>query len=721
MDKVPDTRMNWFEYENLQTSLQCKHANMLRNYTSQNESVCKWVKPGEQIEINGLIIKKGFFYIGDYFEIPRSFKNNIIEYNNQKYNKQYKLSRIYGPVIQENLPLENGDLIIEPFSCYYDMHPTHRYEYLSWLAGKVSSCELSTASLYFHLFGLQIRMFVDDSTDNSERLEIIKHSIELYTQCLDNGIIVSEYEQFIEAAISNFFPNNVFEIIHSDIVCNINSNNTRVDALHEICRRIINMYKQCNIPNCLVTDFFLQQASLFFESEFSKYVKGENSEVLEGYLYVSKDYQFFRLSGSTCDALFCSDFLIDVKLNQASIPVCGILDKSLKFFLKKTVRQLSEYRSLYKISPDLSLFTLPSTFNYCDYEDAVSYIEKMKSKTEGQEYTIVSTNYILSDDENIETDRKIDKSQITSIIKCIGKIGYGIIPNMLIDETRFNYGDKCILYRDTDSADIDISIACQLELLIKVCVTVIGATLSNTDTLFIDDVVKREVSHAPTQKYLTAYLRWIMLSSYKLTRTDKSEVQKLPSGLKNRYCTVVIRIASLNDLFLSERIERLKYVLPLFNIDSHTIHTLIHRSVISSNEEFATIEKETSAIEYTIDKVDHVNNYSVSLSDERLTNVENQTKVAQDLLSEIFEDQKEDESVMKSNKYNVVREILSILFSKDSWSRNEVATLCIERNLLIGSVLEQINDYSYDKIEDAVIEDDGDTIYIMTEYKDKLI
>lgn len=292
MYKVPDTHMDWFEYESIQKSLQCKHVNMLRNNISENESVCKWIKPGEQIEINGFIIKRGFFYVGEFFEIPRSFKNNIIEYNDQQYNKQYKLSRIYGPVIQENLPIENGNLIIEPFSCYYDMHPTHRYEYLSWLAGNVSSCELSTASLYFHLFGLQMRMFVDDTTDNSERIEIIKHSIELYTQCLDDGIIASEFGQFIEAAISNFFPNNVFEIVHSDIVCNI-KDNTRVDALHEICRRIINKYKQCNIPTFLVTDFLLQQASLFFETEFSKYIKGEKSEVLEGYLYVSQDYQFF--------------------------------------------------------------------------------------------------------------------------------------------------------------------------------------------------------------------------------------------------------------------------------------------------------------------------------------------------------------------------------------------------------------------------------------------
>ena len=57
MYKVPDTRMDWFEYESIQKSLQYKHVNMLRNNISENESVCKWIKPGEQIEIYSLDVK----------------------------------------------------------------------------------------------------------------------------------------------------------------------------------------------------------------------------------------------------------------------------------------------------------------------------------------------------------------------------------------------------------------------------------------------------------------------------------------------------------------------------------------------------------------------------------------------------------------------------------------------------------------------------------------
>ena len=68
-------------------------------------------------------------------------------------------------------------------------------------------------------------------------------------------------------------------------------------------------------------------------------------------------------------------------------------------------------------------------------------------KTESQDYTAISINSILGIDEDAKgTGRKIDKAQITSIIKCISKLGYGIVPNYFVDETRFNYGDKCIIF-----------------------------------------------------------------------------------------------------------------------------------------------------------------------------------------------------------------------------------------------------------------------------------
>jgi hypothetical protein len=40
---------------------------------------------------------------------------------------------------------------------------------------------------------------------------------------------------------------------------------------------------------------------------------------------------------------------------------------------------------------------------------------------------------------------------------------------------------------------------------------------------------------------------------------------------------------------------------------------------------------------------------------------------------------------------------------------------------MLGNLLEQINDYAYSKINDIVVEEDGDDIYVTTEYKEQLI
>ena len=93
---------------------------------------------------------------------------------------------------------------------------------------------------------------------------------------------------------------------------------------------------------------------------------------------------------------------------------------------------------------------------------------------------------------------------------------------------------------------------------------------------------------------------------------------------------------------------------------------------------------------------------------------------AQELLSDIFDENNEGTD-SASQKNNVLLDILKTLLTKESWTRKDVEILCQKHHLMIGFALEQINDYSYSKIEDAVIEDDGDTIYVMTEYKDKLI
>ena len=703
-------KSDWGLYESWRKSFQHKHADMLKGYVSQKTQCCQWIRPGEVIEVNGFLLKKGYFYVGDFFEIPKSYKKKqYIQNNGSIYNRDYKLTRLLGPVIQQKLPIERRNLEEKPFSSYFDMHPTHRFEYLSWLAEEKSLPEISLSTLAFYLFGIQLRMFLDDSTDEKERLDIINFSLELYISCLENNIEMLDLELFINAAIAFSFKGKELDILNG------NSIHNKKSILNRICYNIIkHINKNQEIPIELISEDFINQVGSYVSSDIMKMVNPTEG-VSHFCNYLSLNYDITRTSGTLSDTLLCFDLALSIRLREDCQIFYAIKDCT-KDFCKDMSRKLKDYKTIHDISPTLSLFALPSSFNIHDNVDAKLFLERLKKKTDSQDFTAISVNNILGINEDAKgTGRKIDKAQITSIIKCISKLGYGIVPNYFVDETRFNYGDKCIIFREMNNEEIDSVVSCKFEQLLKICIYIIKNTYTDVDITLIEDYIKKEVVNVPTQRYLFAYLRWLHLTpSNKPTRSIKGVIAKLSEDIKRRFVTFATYLTTYNNQLFPKRLNYLEDVLPLFNVDPQFIHTLVHR-IVSNDEEFATIEKESSATIYTIDKTF---NRSISLSPGQLAKVEMQTKQAQDILADIFEDV---ETVSSTRDNNDIMSVLSVLLSKESWQRSEVESICQNYHLMIGFVLEQINDYSYSKIEDAVIEDDGDTIYVMTEYKDKLI
>ena len=109
------------------------------------------------------------------------------------------------------------------------------------------------------------------------------------------------------------------------------------------------------------------------------------------------------------------------------------------------------------------------------------------------------------------------------------------------------------------------------------------------------------------------------------------------------------------------------------------------------------------------------------LDPNKLAALQDQTKAAQAMLAEIFV--QEDESVhepVQKNDISPQMEILGKLLTKEQWTRKELAEL-VGPDVMLGNLLEQINDYAYSKINDVVVEEDGDIIYVTTEYKEQLI
>ena len=109
------------------------------------------------------------------------------------------------------------------------------------------------------------------------------------------------------------------------------------------------------------------------------------------------------------------------------------------------------------------------------------------------------------------------------------------------------------------------------------------------------------------------------------------------------------------------------------------------------------------------------------LDPKKLTALQDQTKAAQEMLAEIFvqEEEQAHNAVLQPNM-NPLIEALGKLLTKEQWTRDELAELVCP-GIMLGNLLEQINDYAYSKINDIVVEEDGDNIYVTTEYKEQLI
>lgn len=225
------------------------------------------------------------------------------------------------------------------------------------------------------------------------------------------------------------------------------------------------------------------------------------------------------------------------------------------------------------------------------------------------------------------------------------------------------------------------------------------------------------------KQYLQAYARLFIFSKKQIfSASMKKYIETEFNSIQcNSFISALIHLACSSGNIRTNRIKSLEKILPAFRYDVKNIHSDIHR-ILTDIDEFETIEKTSNASEYSIYSLsnnEQQSNMSHSVLDARkLSDLERQTQEARDILSDIFiEDSSEENrnnTMMQS--LNTWKDILRQLSTKEVWKREEAENICNDNGLILGAVLEQINDIAYEEFEDAVVEDDGDNVYINLDY-----
>lgn len=696
-----------------------------------DEPPCQWVGLGEEINVCGIKLRRGNFYIGKHFVLPR--KTDSFSFWG---------SYIYGSVLNPTLTIKDNGTLNDTFSSYEDMTPFWRFQYLLWLSGDIEITAVPVEILFFYLYGCEIRMFVDDKTNIKERRDILMEMIQI-RKSLDNQGFVNAAYQLLKRKLDDFIGHTIVKFFNKDI----ESFSIKSALCHCEQYKMAYIIHRFNDKHILsLDDAYILATEIFdidgivparhltiAQKQFNdNYIK--EREIITKQLKTPETIYFSHHDVSYCHNNYCNfcsekiELFHIIKSSTRAWVIYRILNDSYKKILS-VFDHYNRIKQNHNGEETIAAITfLPDEIDIKEEPKIKPLIASIEKMIQSEKFGVLNVDEILKLWEYEHNEAiNLPKKDVDIIIFGLSRLGYGIVPNYEIDKRRFNFGDLCVVYKNEEqysvkqTAQYDIS-----ELFIKLASHIVHASIvSNNDFEFVEQHLKSYDNTQGNYLHLRAVIRWRFLSKkQKLDKSVQSIIATLTNEQRISMGNALNRLAYINGDIHPKRMEGLKKVLPLLGIEVDNIHSQTPR-ILTDEDGFAVVEKKSDAVEFTINEKSAQTQQdavpSVIINPKKLRIFEQQTQAAQELLSDIFADEdgvKNETSVQTSSDWI---EMLNILLSKDIWERVEVENMCKERGLMLGAVLEQINDFAYEKVGDTVIEDDGENIYVTLDYKEQII
>ena len=175
---------------------------------------------------------------------------------------------------------------------------------------------------------------------------------------------------------------------------------------------------------------------------------------------------------------------------------------------------------------------------------------------------------------------------------------------------------------------------------------------------------------------------------------------------------ILVGVAMADGKIDLEEIKQLEKLYTLLGLDKSLVTGDIHG--MSSSK--AGLRSSSSQPEITASAPT-----SFLLDENILAIHESETKDVQSMLGAIFMEDEPAGELNETAPVTAVEEsgidkqhysLFESLIRKDKWSREEVEALCRDSGLMVNGALETINDWSFEKVDSAVLEEDGDAIYV---------
>jgi len=681
---------------------------------SKNKTPGKWIKPGESITIKGEEFSSGNFYFG----------GNLSSLDG--YGMEASL-------VDDSLKVENKPFSFEDESLGYwpkfiSLTPKGRGAFLNWLAGNRTDPETPLGYVFIYFYGLERRITVDSINQTVHDTEFK----DLFDEVLRlKGIYGS----------SRSFSNYATRLL--EVMCLLRPHVVSHPELEKSPKRDSLLFKHRLATTVsdgepvraelalawirFYPDYNLKKPARRCGYEFNQMFTRIYSEKYGDGIIVKPNKTRLKIAYHPA-----SSSLRGISFPQQDLPdpshLKGPVNKLIAI-ADECTSELDAY-SRYLAKPGTSrtdieaVLLLPDDLGDLGATLGLGKFKKWAGDA-------ISTNNGLVNVEEFwaytksPLPSKINKKESELIQNLAQKVGYGIAPDTRYHHAKTSVDGMLVLFSEGHGKYFEPSKAFSevgMVLRLGAMVATIDSHVDQAELISLTQLIDHDANLSPAEKRsLHAYLVWRLNTPSNATGL-KGRVKLLGKTEKAAVSRILVGVAMADGKIDPEEIKQLEKLYTLLGLEKALVTRDIHgMSSSKAGLRPPSPQSETNAPTST----------SFQLDESILAIHESETKDVQSMLGAIFmEDEPSGESSETATNITVVEEesgidkqhysLFESLIGKDKWSRDEVEAVCRDSGLMLSGALEVINDWSFDKVDAAVLEEDGDAIYVDQEIVEEI-
>ena len=733
----------------------------IKEIKTGNEERGRWVGADETVDVGGIEIKGGFFYVGGRLSAPGGYGTE---------------PSLVDPTlgINRNSPDYLGKQV--PYGCgYNDISPEGRAAYLEWLAGDRGDPGVHMGYVFLYFNGIERRLLVDD--ENGEIPGYERDALIIELRRLKN---LCGYDRYFNSYVTNLLS-HVWVLNHQndsgipgpDLLV---AENEFTSAFQFLLSSAVKEGSPVDGELALAwvkthPDFSLRTPARRCEKEFDALFKLRYRNELGDGLEIETKTTSLQLRYRPANSSLRGYQGIRLDLPDVSClkrPVKKLMDlaesctNDLESFSRFVGRPGNFPDSLYAVSllPD----DLVASVSYARLDRLRDWMGPQVSESDG----LVSVRSILRHFGG-DAPEKIDKKQADMLSNVAEKAGFGIVPDARFHGTRPDIDGKVVLFTGGHGEGFSPSptfrkIATILRL--GALVARIDEHVDEAEVSLLEDLITENEQLTETEKHsLHAYMYWRLNTPANMSGLKK-RLEALDSKEKIAVSHILVGVALADGKIAPAEIKQLEKLYIALGLDRSMVTSDVY--TLSSSRKPASSIREQEALpqnpfkaprpvaasSFSLDPTEtatppireeeafSTNPFespkpegpsSFSLDSNLLKWYEEETKNVQAILETIFVDEdvlheREKEAITDTPQYDDPiqrldmrhRHLYRELVTKKTWSSEEIEKLCENLQLMVSGAVEVMNDWAYENFNSPLIEDDDKVVHVNPEVVEEM-